>query len=81
MNVRYRVAVAGLLPRAVAGVIEARFGRVVIHNVVVHPDGTGTALELAVVDQPALRALLTLLWDAGHEVRSLVSLPPKEPSS
>jgi hypothetical protein len=32
-----------------------------------------TTLTLGAIDQPALRALLILLWDFGHEVLALSS--------
>ena len=32
-----------------------------------------TTLTVGAMDQPALRALLILLWDFGHEVLSLSS--------
>jgi hypothetical protein len=68
VNATYRVTVAGPLPGSLAGVIRARFAGVSIRP------GTGrTALELDAVDQPALRALLTLLWDVGHDVLSVTT--------
>ena len=68
MSVHYRVTVAGPVSRAAAEAIRARFGRVGIH-----PRPDDTVLGPAGLDQPALRALLTLLWDGGHEVRSVSS--------
>ncbi|MFC4942510.1 hypothetical protein [Pseudonocardia sp. GCM10023141] len=70
MTARYRLTVAGPLPVSLAGVIRSRFGDVTIHA---HP--RGTELDLAVADQPALRALLTLLWDVGQDVLLVTSLP------
>ena len=35
------------------------------------PGADGTVLAVDEVDQAAVRALLILLWDAGHEVLSL----------
>ncbi|MDT7582140.1 MAG: hypothetical protein QOK35_3404, partial [Pseudonocardiales bacterium] len=37
------------------------------------PGADGTTLVVDGVDQAAVRALLTLLWDAGHEVLSLTA--------
>ena len=34
------------------------------------------ALIIENLDQASVRALLTLLWDAGHEVVALTPLPP-----
>jgi hypothetical protein len=37
------------------------------------PGADGTTLVVDDLDQAAVRALLTLLWDAGHEVLSLTA--------
>lgn len=66
MTTTYRVTVAGPLPGSLAGVIRSRFA-----GVTIRPGTRRTALELDAVDQPALRALLTLLWDVGHDVLSV----------
>jgi hypothetical protein len=76
MTSRYRLTLAGRLPASVAAVIRARFG-----DVEIRPGADTTVLDLAVADQPALRALLTLLWDVGHEVLLVMSLPAKEITS
>jgi hypothetical protein len=70
MSPRHRVTVAGPLSRAVAATVTSRFTGVGIGRT-----RTTTVLDVVLVDQPALRALLTLLWDAGHDVRSVESLP------
>ena len=46
-------------------VIRTRFDRVSA------PGANGTVLVVENLDQASVRALLTLLWDAGHEVLSL----------
>ena len=61
-----RVIVAGSLSQAACQLIEARFGPVAV----VDNSRSDTAVELT-ADQPALRALLTMLWDLGHEVAVL----------
>jgi hypothetical protein len=66
---RYRLTVRGPLPGAVVATIRERFGRVSITC-----RSTATAVEIVGADQPELRALLTLIWDAGHDVRSLVPI-------
>jgi len=63
-----RVTVAGPLPGSLARVIRARFA-----GVAIRPGTQRTALELDAADQPALRALLTLLWDVGHDVLSVTT--------
>lgn len=68
MTTTYRVTVAGPLPGSLAGVIRSRFA-----GVAIRPGTRRTALELDAVDQSALRALLTLLWDVGHDVLSVTT--------
>lgn len=64
-----RLRVAGPLPRALADSIRDRFTGVSIQS----RSGQPTVLDLRSADQPALRALLTLLWDAGHDVLSVTT--------
>jgi hypothetical protein len=59
----YRLVVAGRLSHLLVDTIDARFGAAAS----IRPSGSDTAVQL-VADQPSLRALLTLLWDVGHEV-------------
>ena len=71
----YRVTVAGPLARRAADVLGSRFGEVTIRAGTTRERDTSTVLEVDLVDQSALRALLTLLWDVGHDVLSLDSFP------
>ena len=64
-----RLTVAGRLPNSVQTTIGARFG----DDVRISPVDGQTALTIEAMDQSALRALLILLWDCGHEVVSLSS--------
>ncbi|HYO32696.1 MAG TPA: hypothetical protein VES21_07595 [Nocardioidaceae bacterium] len=66
----YRLIVAGRIAHAAADIIEARFGSAAS----VHTDGADTAIDLA-SDQPSLRALVTLLWDVGHDLLSITQCP------
>jgi hypothetical protein len=50
----------------VAEVIRVRFGEVAVRSSV-----DRTALDGLVADQAAVRALLTLVWDVGGEIRLL----------
>ena len=61
-----RLAVTGPLPAGLVETITDRFGTVRTCR-----EGTDTVLDVEVVDQPSLRALLTLLWDAGHDVHDV----------
>ena len=60
-----RVTVAGPLGAAATEAVRAQYGRVVLRTR--HVDRQ-TVLDLDSLDQPALRGLLTLLWDFGHDV-------------
>jgi hypothetical protein len=62
----YRLTVAGPLPSSVAAIIGERFAGVHMRTA-----AAATVLDVRCADQPALRALLTLIWDAGHDVLSL----------
>ena len=59
----YRLVVAGPLSRLLVNTIDARFGSAAS----VEPTGSDTAVLLT-ADQSSLRALLTLLWDVGHDL-------------
>jgi len=59
----YRIVVAGRLSRPLVDTIEERFGTAAS----LRPSGKNTAVLLT-ADQPSLRALVTLLWDLGHEL-------------
>ena len=65
---RYRLSVTGPVSRRLVETITHRFG-----NVSVGRNGEDTVLDAVLVDQPSLRALLTLLWDAGHDVHDVSS--------
>ena len=70
---RYRLCVTGPVPSRLVETITHRFG-----NILVGRNGEDTVLETVLVDQPALRALLTLLWDAGHDVHDVSSTPDRD---
>ena len=59
----YRLVVAGPPSRLLVDTIDARFGSAAS----VRPSGSDTSVLLT-ADQSSLRALLTLLWDVGHEL-------------
>ena len=64
----YRLTLAGHLSQTATQLIDARFGAAPSIRCV----GADSTVDL-VADQPALRSLLTLLWDLGHE---LVAIDP-----
>jgi hypothetical protein len=59
----YRLVVAGRLSQTATQLIGSRFGSAAS----IGPSGPDSAVEFT-ADQPALRALLTLLWDLGHDL-------------
>jgi hypothetical protein len=59
------VVVAGPLSRAARAAIDDRFT-----GATVSARGGATLIAMAGADQAALRALVTLLWDLGHDVES-----------
>lgn len=65
---RYRLSVTGPVSRSLVQTITSRFGSVAVGR-----DGADTVLDADLVDQPSLRAFLTLLWDAGHDVHDVSS--------
>lgn len=66
----YRLVVVGRPSRLLIDTIDARFGSAAS----IGPNGDDTAVLLT-ADQPALRALLMLLWDVGHELVAVTAYP------
>jgi len=62
---RCRITVAGRLGVAATRALRAQYGCVVLSR---HESDCRTVLVQDGLDQPALRGLLTLLWDFGHDV-------------
>lgn len=63
---RYRVLVNGQVPHAIVQLMDDRFGQAAR----VTPGRRSTVIDLE-GDQARLRALLSLLWDVGHQVSSV----------
>ena len=66
-NTRYELTLRGPIAGSLLDLVRTRFDHVS------NPDPNGTVLIIENLDQASVRALLTLLWDAGHEVLSLTS--------
>lgn len=71
MELTYRLEIRGPLPRVAQDQLRERFG-----DVRVHSDGDRTLISGHCTDQAALRAVLSLLWDIGVEVRVVDATPP-----
>ncbi len=63
---RFRLRISGPLPRTAVALLSDRFQ---IDEIRVLP--VATHITGAVVDQPELRALLSLLWDTGGQLTYL----------
>lgn len=72
MTARCRVTVAGPLGAAADKAIRAQYDPIVLSTQRVD---SVTVLDLDGLDQSALRGLLTLLWDLGHDVVAVSSQP------
>jgi hypothetical protein len=62
---RYEFAVDGPLARSVDELIRTRFDGVSTRA------GTPTLLVVDGIDQAGVRAVLTMLWDTGHDVLAM----------
>ena len=71
MEHAYRLEVSGPLPHVAREELRRRFG-----DVQVGSDGDRTVVSGLTVDQAALRAALSLLWDLGVEVRLVQTTAP-----
>jgi hypothetical protein len=60
----YRVEIRGRLPRVAQEELRRRFGEIEVQS-----QGGRTVVTGLTVDQSALRAVLSLLWDVGGEVQ------------
>ena len=72
MTTRYLVRVAGPLSHVVTQAVSDRFGPLDVCR-----EAASTVLAVPVPDQPALRSLLTALFDFGHEVLSISREDPQ----
>jgi len=70
----YRLVVAGRLSQTVTQLIDSRFGSAAS----IGRRGPDSAVDLT-ADQPALRALLTLIWDLGHDLVAICECPGPTP--
>lgn len=69
---RYEFTVDGPLARSVDERIRAQFEHVSTRS------GDRTRLIVDNIDQAAVRAVLNLLWDAGHDILSISSTRSRE---
>jgi hypothetical protein len=73
VTIIYRLVLDGSLPAGVTDLLRGRFEGVQVCSVAVH-----TVIECPVVDQSALRSLMTQLWDVGGTVLLLAAVPRTE---
>jgi hypothetical protein len=75
VELTYRLEIHGPLPRVAQEELRRRFG-----DIEVRSEGARTVVSGLTADQAALRAVLSLLWDVGSEVRLVraISLPDEE---
>jgi hypothetical protein len=66
MSSSYQVALAGPVPELAADLVRQRIGAVTVRS-----EHGWTVLEGLLADQSAVRAMMTLLWDLGCDVRLL----------
>jgi hypothetical protein len=72
-HTRYELRLGAPIARTVLEVIRTRFDHVTT------PGADGTVLIIEDIDQASVRALLTLLWDTGHEVLSFEEMNHERP--
>jgi hypothetical protein len=72
VTLRYEIRLSGRPPQAATGLIDSRFGTPIVYS-----DPPATVLVGTVADQAAVRALLTLLWDANIGVLSVAINPTR----
>jgi hypothetical protein len=70
MELTYRLEIGGPLPRVAQDQLRERFGDVRVQSY-----GDRTLVSGLCADQAALRAMLSLLWDVGVEVRVVEATP------
>ena len=67
----FRISVAGPLSTTAGRALRSQLGRALSIDRRDHE----TVLHVVGLDQPAIRGLLTLLWDLGHDVVAITSQP------
>jgi hypothetical protein len=72
VELTYRLEIRGPLPRLARNELRQWFGEFEVQS-----DGDRTVVSGLTADQAALRAVLSLLWDLGSEVRLVqaITLP------
>jgi hypothetical protein len=69
----YRLVLDGSLPACITDLLRSRFEGVQVRSDAVH-----TVIECPVVDQSALRSLMTQVWDVGGTVLLLAAVTRTE---
>lgn len=74
VTMRYRLVLRGSLPRTTLELLRSRFGSAYVRTGV-----AATTVTVTVIDEPALQALLRLIWDTGGQLLSLDTEPETIP--
>jgi hypothetical protein len=74
VQTRCELTVTGPVAESVIQAIAARF------DVDATRTSDHTLLTVDCVDQAAVRALMTMLWDSGHQVVTMSTAPPHRPT-
>ncbi len=69
------LTVTGPIARSVITAIRARFDVAAAHT------ADSTVLTVHAIDQSAVRALMIMLWDSGHEVVAMSTAPADRPTN
>jgi hypothetical protein len=75
VHTRYELRLRAPIAHTLLDLIRTRFDHVTT------PGADGTLLIIENIDQASVRALLTLLWDTGHEVLSFEEMNHQRPIS
>ena len=72
-HTHYELRLSAPIAHTLLDLIRTRFDHVTT------PGADGTLLIIENIDQASVRALLTLLWDTGHEVLSFQEMNHERP--
>jgi hypothetical protein len=74
VHTRYELRLRAPIAHTLLDLVRTRFDHVTTSG------ADGTVLIIEGIDQASVRAVLTLLWDTGHEVRSFEEMNYEQPT-